>query len=311
MELSELKGVGAATLTKLEEAGVTTTMALATAPPAEVASVTGMSESVARKLIKQARENLNLGFEKAIEHAKKRSHIEKISTGCSAFDDMIQGGFESGTITQVYGQFGSGKTQLSHLLVVRALVEDPESKAIYIDTESTFREDRIKDFAESNGLDVDDVMNRIYVARAYNADHQELLAEEAEKLVQKDSSYRLLVVDSLTSHYRAEFIGRGTLASRQQKLNKHMHQLLKIADLYNLVVLVTNQVMAKPDSFYGDPTAAIGGHIAAHNSTFIIYMRPGKAGSRFAKLVDSPNMPNNDCNFYITKGGFENDEPKK
>lgn len=304
MSLSDLKGVGDATLVKLEEAGISTIMALATSSPAEVSSVAGMSESVARKLIKSARESLSLGFEKAKEHSKRRQSVQKISTGSSAFDGMINGGFESGTITQVYGQFSSGKTQLSHLLCVRALLDNPEAKAIYIDTESTFREDRIRDFAVANGIDPEDALERIYVARAYNADHQELLAEEAEKILQKDDTYRLLVVDSLTSHYRAEFIGRGTLANRQQKLNKHMHQLLRMADLYNIVVLVTNQVMAKPDSFYGDPTAAIGGHIAAHNSTFIIYMRPGKAGSRYAKLVDSPNLPNNECNFMVTKEGF-------
>jgi len=579
-ELSTLKGVGPTTLEKLETAGISTLMALATSSPAEVSSVAGLSENAARKLIKQAREGLSLGFEKAKEFAKKRDIVEKISVGCAPFDEMLGGGFESGAITEVYGQFGclsgdtiirtsrhekghkhridwiykqfhereslnehfrwdletptyirsyngtnigrhpiedvvysgekqvyelvldneyklkatpehkimtdsgwievqnltsehsvmcdtpntrkntqghktntlrdfylydakhhpkckksghkgisihraiyeacinnitiseyvkivysepdkaqklkyvdtntyaihhkdgnhynndienlelvtheehvkihgselysnfnqgvpefvkvksvtklgiektydivcaepfhnfnanemivhnSGKTQLSHLLVVRALIENPNNKAIFLDTENTFRDDRIIDFAEANGLDPDEALDRIFVARAYNSDHQQLLVDEIEKMLQQDQTFRVIVVDSLTSHFRAEFIGRGTLASRQQHLNKHMHQLLRLADLYNMVVLCSNQVMSAPDSFYGDPTKPIGGHIVGHNSTFRIYMRPGKEGSIYAKLVDSPNLPQTDCNFWVTKDGFADVKPK-
>ena len=305
-ELATLKGCGPATIEKLDDSGLGTLMALAVTSPAEVSSVAGLSESVARKLIKQARENLSLGFEKAKDYAQRRDKIQKISTGCTNFDEVLDGGFESGAITEVFGQFGSGKTQLAHLLVVRALIEDPKNKAIFLDTENTFRADRISDFAMANGLDPENALERIFVARAYNSDHQILLTEEIEKMLQKDQDYRIIVVDSLTSHFRAEFIGRGTLASRQQMLNKHMHQLMKMADLYNMVVYVTNQVMAKPDQFYGDPTTAIGGHIVGHNSTFRIYMRPGKAGSTYAKLIDSPNLPQSDTNFNITKEGFVN-----
>ena len=305
-KIIDLPGVGPSTVTKLTDAGLGTVMSIAVSSPQEISTVAGLSESVARKIIKNARDNLKLGFEKATDYAHRRDKIQKISTGCTNFDSIIDGGFESGAITEVYGQFGSGKTQLSHITVVRALLENKDNKAIYIDSENTFRADRIKDFAEANGLDPAEALDRIYVARAYNSDHQMLLIDEVEKTLQTDNSYRIIVVDSLTSHFRAEFIGRGTLATRQQKLNKHMHQLLKLADLYNMVVLVTNQVMAKPDSFFGDPTQAIGGHIVGHNSTFRIYMRPGKAGSIFAKLMDSPNLPNNDTNFMVTKEGFVN-----
>ena len=305
-KIIDLPGVGPSTVTKLTDAGLGTVMSIAVSSPQEISTVAGLSESVARKIIKNARDNLKLGFEKATDYAHRRDKIQKISTGCTNFDSIIDGGFESGAITEVYGQFGSGKTQLSHITVVRALLENKDNKAIYIDSENTFRADRIKDFATANGLDPEEALDRIYVARAYNSDHQMLLIDEVEKTLQTDNSYRIIVVDSLTSHFRAEFIGRGTLATRQQKLNKHMHQLLKLADLYNMVVLVTNQVMAKPDSFFGDPTQAIGGHIVGHNSTFRIYMRPGKAGSIFAKLMDSPNLPNNDTNFMVTKEGFIN-----
>jgi DNA repair protein RadA len=310
-ELTELSGIGETTAQKLADAGISTLMSLAVSSPMEVSTLAGMSENKARGIIQQARDSLKLGFEKAKDFARRRENIKKIGTGCSVFDDMLDGGFESGAISEIYGQFGTGKTQLSHLLVVKAIQENKDNKAIFIDTENTFRADRIKDFAEANGLDPDDVLNRIYVSRSYNSDHQMLLVDEIEKMLQKDNTYRILVMDSLTSHFRAEFSGRGELAGRQQKLNKHMHQLLRIADLYNMVVLVTNQVHANPGMFYGDPTTPVGGHIVGHNSTFRIYLRPGKAGSIYAKLVDSPNLPNSDCNFYLTKEGFAEEGPVK
>ena len=134
-----------------------------------------------------------------------------------------------------------------------------------------------------------------------------LLCEKAEDLL-KEGEYKVLIVDSLTAHFRAEFIGRGTLSERQQKINKHMHTLLKLADMYNCCVIVTNQVMAKPNVMFGDPTQAIGGHVVGHSSTFRIYLRKGKKGSRVAKLVDSPNLPENECMFFVNEGGLSDKE---
>jgi len=305
-ELDAIKGLGPKTLEKLESAGIGTPMSLATSSPTEIASVAGLSESVARKLIKQARDSLKLGFEIAKEYAKKREGITKISTGCSDFDEIIGGGFESGTITEIYGRTASGKTQLSHTLIVQALKENKDTKGIYIDSESTFRAERIKDICEANELEYDDIMNRIYIARSYNSSHQILLVDELEKILQKDNSYNILVIDSLTSHFRADFSGRGELASRQQLLNKHLHQLLKIADIYNLVVIVTNQVQSDPGQFYGNPEKPIGGNILSHAVTNIIYIRPAKAGTWSAKLVDSPNLPSKEAIYLITKNGIEN-----
>ncbi len=305
-DLSKLKGVGDATLEKLVDGGIGTLMSLAVSSPSEISTVTSISESAARKLIKYAREEINLSFEKAITFANKRDKINKIGTGCSDFDEIIGGGFESSAITEIYGRTASGKTQLSHLICVRALLENKENKAIFIDSESTFRSNRIKDFCEANKLDYEDAMNRIYVARSYNSAHQMLLIDELEKILQKDNTYRILVIDSLTSHFRAEFVGRGSLASRQQLLNKHLHQLLKIADIYNLIVIISNQVSSDPGVFYGNPEKPIGGNILSHSVTSIIYLRPAKANTWAAKLVDSPNLPSNECNFLITKNGFEN-----
>ncbi|MBI2664044.1 hypothetical protein HYX10_01740 [Candidatus Woesearchaeota archaeon] len=139
----------------------------------------------------------------------------------------------------------------------------------------------------------------------HNSDHQMILAEKVEDLIKQGLNVKLVVVDSLTAHFRAEFIGRGTLADRQQKINKHLHTLMKLAEMYNLAVYVTNQVMSKPDVFFGDPTQAIGGHIVAHASTYRMYLRRGKKGSRVAKLVDSPNLPEAEAAFYIDESGIK------
>jgi DNA repair protein RadA len=188
---------------------------------------------------------------------------------------------------------------------VNCIKQDPSAVVIFVDTENTFRPDRIDDLAKAEHLDPKKVLANIKVARAYNSDHQMILTEKIDELIKENPTTRLVIIDSLTAHFRAEFVGRGTLAERQQKLNKHMHTLLKLADSHNVAVYVTNQVMSKPDVFFGDPTQAIGGHIVGHSSTFRIYLRKGKKGSRVAKLVDSPNMPEGECNFFITKEGLK------
>ena len=157
----------------------------------------------------------------------------------------------------------------------------------------------------ARGMDNSEVLKNIKVARAFNSDHQTLLAEKTEDIIKKEKNVRLIIVDSLTSHFRADFTGRGMLADRQQRINKHMHTLMKLANQYNLTVYVTNQVMAKPDTFFGDPTAAIGGNIVSHNSQTRIYLRKGKKGTRVAKLMDSPHLPDSECIFQITDKGIE------
>lgn len=305
LTVQDLPGVGAATAEKLEAAGYRDMLSVAVATLGELVEVAGVTEAVARKMINAARDSMKMGFETGIDVLKRRQMVSKISTGSQTFDAMMAGGFETGAITECFGEYGSGKTQIGHLLAVNVLKEDPDAHVIYIDTENTFRPERIKQFAEGAGLNTEDALNRIMVARAYNSDHQMLLAEKAESLItEQGKKVQLLVVDSLTSHFRAEFIGRGTLAERQQKLNRHMHTLSKFASSHNLCVYVTNQVMAKPDQFFGDPTQAIGGHVVGHASTFRIYLRKGKKGTRVAKLVDAPNLADGECCFEVQESGL-------
>ncbi len=303
--LTQLPGVGEATAQKLREAGFDNYLSLAVVTPAEISNLVGLTESAARKVINAARSSLKMGFESGTDLLEKRKSVIKIKTGSSNFDQLLDGGFETGAIVECFGEYGSGKTQVAHLLAVTCQKQDDESVAVYLDTESTFRPERIVELAKGVGLDSKKVLQNIKVARAFNSDHQMLLVEKVEELIKNGTKVRVIIVDSLTAHFRAEFIGRGTLAERQQKLNKHMHQLSKLAEVYNVCVYVTNQVMAKPDTFFGDPTTAIGGNIVGHNSTFRIYLRKGKKGSRVAKLVDSPNLPEGEACFFIRKDRLE------
>lgn len=310
LTISDLPGVGPSTAEKLAAAGMDTLLSIAVCSLGVLTENAGVSDAAARKMIQAARDMLEMGFETADTILEKRAQVKKIKTGSDSFDEVMGGGFETGAITELYGEFGSAKTQVAHQLAVNVQIPDENEnigKVIYIDTENTFRPERIQQMCEKVGLDSNEALKNIKIARAYNSDHQMLLAEKAEDLL-KTGEYKLVIVDSLTAHFRAEFIGRGTLSERQQKLNKHMHQLLKIADMYNCCVIVTNQVMAKPNVMFGDPTQAIGGHVVGHSSTFRIYLRKGKKGSRVAKLVDSPNLPETECMFYINGSGLDDKE---
>ena len=311
LTISDLPGVGPSTAEKLAAAGIDSLLAVAVSSIGVLVEEAGVSDSVARKMIQAARDMLDMGFETADTILEKRQAVTKIRTGSESFDEVMGGGFETGAITELFGEFGSGKTQVAHQLAVNIQlpVEDGGlgGKVIYIDTENTFRPERIIQMCEGKELDPQTVLKNIKIARAYNSDHQMLLAEKSEDLM-KEGEYRLLIVDSLTAHFRAEFIGRGTLSERQQKLNKHMHTLLKLADMYNVCVVVTNQVMSRPNVMFGDPTQAIGGHIVGHSSTFRMYLRKGKKGSRVGKLVDSPNLPENECMFFVNTSGISDKE---
>ena len=310
--IADLPGVGPATAEKLSDAGYNTMLSIAVASIGQLSDAAGLSESVSRKIIQVAREKLDMGFETGFDLMKKREEVIKISTGSKGFDGILDGGFETGCISECFGPYGSSKTQIAAALAVN--VQLPREKggadgmAVFIDGEGTFRPERIRQMAQGAGVDPDEALKNIKVARAFNSDHQMILVDKVEDLIVKDKlPIKLLIVDSLTSHFRAEFIGRGTLAERQQKLNKHMHSLMKLASNHNIAVYVTNQVMAKPDTFFGDPNEAIGGNIVGHNSAFRIYLRRGKKGSRVAKIIDSPNLPESEAMFFVREEGLRDE----
>lgn len=305
--VTDLPGVGPATSHKLKESGLTTIRAIALSSVSDLVNNAEIGEKTAEKLIKMCQEQVGLTFSTADSLYSERMQLDRITTGSDNLDELFGGGIETGSITELFGEFRTGKTQIAHQLCVTVQLPKDQgglgANAAYIDTEGTFRPERIVEIAERFGLDPKKTLANITVGRAYTSDHQINLARDIGGMA-RDKSIRLVVVDSLTSHFRAEYIGRGTLASRQQILNQHIHFLLKLAEMHHVAILVTNQVMARPDFFFGDPTAPVGGNIVAHSCTTRVYLRKSKQTKRVARIVDSPNLPEVEAVFEIMTDGI-------
>ncbi|MGQ0771706.1 MAG: DNA repair and recombination protein RadA [Nitrososphaerota archaeon] len=321
LRLDSLDGVGPVTTKKLTDAGIHNIMDLIIRGPVDVADVTGMDKETAEKIVTKARQVLveqgliTKDFVTATEIYKRRQDIGKISTATQCLDQLLDGGVETQALTEVYGEFGSGKTQFCHTLCV--MVQKPKEEGglgggvLYIDTENTFRPERIVSMAKAKGMDPEKILDNIIVARAYNSAHQTLILEEAGPIIQ-EHNVKLIVADSAVGLFRSEYLGRGTLSERQQRLNRFVHLLVRTAETYNCAAVATNQVMASPDIFFGDPTRPIGGNVVAHTSTYRIYFK--KSGKkRIARMVDSPHHPEEEVIFTVTEAGVADpdDDTKK
>jgi DNA repair protein RadA len=319
VDIADLPGVGPATKAKLEAGGVTTILDLAASTMGELVDNMNIADETAHNLIFEAQKllkekgYLEKDLVSAQELFERRSKLLKCTTYSDNLDELLAGGIETQAVTEFYGEFGSGKTQICHTICVSAQLPVGEkglgASVLYVDTESTFRPERVAQIAKARKMDVDEILSHIHVAKVYNSSHLELIVKALGTLIQQNN-IKLVIVDSIISLHRAEFVGRGTLAERQQKLNAIMHRLKRVAEIYNIAVVITNQVQATPDTFFGDPTKAAGGNIIGHASTYRIYLR--KAGQeRKAIMIDSPCHPYGDTNFMVTDGGITDPAEKK
>lgn len=314
LDVSRLRGVGDVTAKKLRDAGIYTIQDLLLYSPIYVSEVTGIPVERVENLVLQAYEYLKeMGlappdFTLANELFEKRKARKFIKTGSKNFDEMMKGGVPTQAVTEFYGEFGSGKTQLCHTLSVN--VQLPESEgglnkaAIYIDTENTFSPERIVEIAMNKGLDPNQVLQNIIVGKPYNTAILLNMVKKLPELVKKHN-VGFIAIDSAVAPFRAEYLGRGRLSERQQLLNRFMHDILRIAEVYDVAVVITNQVQARPDVMFGDPTTPIGGHVVAHAVTYRIYLKKAKAADlRIASIVDSPEHPPREIIFRIWEGGI-------
>ncbi len=310
-DLKNLPGVGPATANKLKASGFTTVEAIAVIPPKEIAKKTGIGFNTVLNIVKASREKLGLDFITAEELWKKRQNMLRCSTGSNNLNELMGGGIETQAMTELIGEYGVGKTQISLTLCV--MVQRPveqgglNGNAVYIDTEGTFIPERVFQIAESLGLDPHETLGNIFLARAYNSSHQCLLTDHLFKFC-PENNVKLVVVDSMIGHFRGEYVGRENLSERQQKLNSQLHKLLRLTEAYNLAVVITNQVQANPTAFFGDPNRPAGGNVMAHASTHRVYLRKGGKGTRLATVIDSPYLPENKTRFKITEKGVEDAE---
>jgi DNA repair protein RadA len=317
--LQDLPGIGAETEKKLVSAGIESILDLAAALPDEVVEAIGGTRDRACALIFVAQNKLQESgllekeFISASEALNRRQTLMKCTTGSKNLDNLLKGGIETQAITELWGEFSSGKSQICHTLCVTSQLPVEQGgfggKALYIDTESTFRPERLQQIAEARGLDSSDVLKKIIFCKVYNSSHLELVTKNLGRYIEK-YNIKIVLIDSVISLHRAEFVGRGNLAERQQRLNMLIHRLLRIAEIYNVAVVVTNQVQAAPDVFFGDPTKPAGGHVVGHACTYRIYLK--KAGAdRIAIMFDSPYHPYGEARFTINEKGISDPEPKK
>ncbi|KAM6308806.1 DNA repair protein RAD51 homolog 1 isoform 2-T2 [Aegotheles albertisi] len=287
-------GINANDVKKLEEAGFHTVEAVAYAPKKELLNIKGISEAKADKILVRV-------LQRSINPRYSGSFI---STGL-----RCSGGIETGSITELFGEFRTGKTQLCHTLAVTCQLPidrgGGEGKAMYIDTEGTFRPERLLAVAERYGLSGSDVLDNVAYARGFNTDHQTQLLYQASAMM-AESRYALLIVDSATALYRTDYSGRGELSARQMHLARFLRMLLRLADEFGVAVVITNQVVAQVDGaamFAADPKKPIGGNIIAHASTTRLYLRKGRGETRICKIYDSPCLPEAEAMFAINADG--------
>lgn len=308
--IEDIPGIGPATVNKLKEIGFKTIEALSTATVAELVSA-GLGEQVAEKVIEAARKSRAITFVRGDELVEMRRNIRKLTTGCSSLDSLLDGGIETQSLTEFYGEFGSGKSQLCHQLCVTVQLGEAQGglngSVLYIDTEATFRPERVQQIAPRFGIKPKDVLKGIVYAEAYTSNHQTVLLENADMVI-KENNIKLIIIDSVMSHFRSEYIGREMLANRQQQLNKHLHKLVRLSRAFNTAAVITNQVMASPDAFFSKAVSPVGGHILGHMSHNRIFLRKGRNNMRIAKLTASPSLPEGEVPMRITERGIESDE---
>jgi DNA repair protein RAD51 len=310
VERLEELGVSATDTKKLREGGFMTVESVAYSTRKRLLAVKGISETKADKLLAEAAKLVPLGFTTAREYDDVRSGQLKLTTGSRDLDALLGGGVETGSITELYGEFRCGKTQNCLTLCVTCQLPmsdgGAEGKAMYIDTEGTFRPERLKSIALRFGMDPEQALDNVSYARAHNSDHQLALLQQASALM-AENRYAILIVDSATALYRTDYTGRGELAARQQHMGQFMRYLQRIADEFGCAVVITNQVVAQVDGgamFAVDPKKPIGGNIIAHASQTRLSFRKGRGDQRIAKVVDSPTLPESECTFCITEGGI-------
>jgi len=308
MEITKLKGVGDIVAKKFSSNGITTVEQLFVIPPPKIAEMLGIDNESAIELFRKARVAMNdtSYFQSGLEADKEDDDIEKISTGTNALDKLFTGGVECGATTEIYGEFGCGKTQFCHTMAVR--VQRPVSeggldgKCIWIDTEGTFETKRIRQIAKALNYVEETALENIIHAKVYNSADQYIILQEVEHLLEKDKSIKLIVIDSAIGLFRQDFSGRGMLSERQKYLDEFLTLSSNMANYHKVAVIWTNQVMINPGIFYGDPVTAVGGTVLAHKSTYRVYFK--KSGVyRIGIMVDSPKHGRTEVMFGLSESG--------
>lgn len=320
LELEDIKGIGSETANKLRAAGIDSPDDLSVADVENLAQTIRSTKDVALDYINGAMELMRKSgaidelFRSAIQTEEKRKSMIKITTGSKKFDEFLLGGIETQALTEIYGEFGSGKSQICHTLAINSCLPPYDTGCIYIDTEGTFRPERIREMCELRDPPLDatkDVLPKIMHCKPLTASSLELLARNITKYV-KMYKVKLVIVDSVIALHRSDYLGRGNLNERQNKLSLIVRKLIKVADIFNIAIVVTNQVVADPSVTYGDPLKPTGGNVIGHLFTYRMRIDKIKQSvtdrTRKVRWMDSPYHPIMECIFEIGRKGIEDKE---
>ncbi|CED84399.1 family atpase dmc1 [Phaffia rhodozyma] len=327
-------GINAQDISKLKAAGMTTIQSVQMTPRRTMLKIKGLSEAKVEKLKDVALKLLPSAIMTATEVSTRRESAVMISTGSKAVDAMLGGGISTQSVTEVYGEFRTGKSKSSKNLISARSISLPKcsssaqlahtlcvmtqlpvemggggGKAAYLDTEGTFRADRIKAIAERAGVDGKLACDNITYARAYNSEQQLELINELALRFGDDGTYKLLIIDSIINLFRQDYSGRGELSERQQKLNQMLSRLSKLSEEFNIAILMTNQVQSDPGAqlMFASASSAkpVGGHVLAHASATRLHLRKGRAEERICKVVDSPDVAESEAAYRLSNGGWD------
>lgn len=317
LELEDIQGIGPVSANKLRDIGIESVEALAVCTANELADIINCSKETASTMIIQAMKKLretnamDSDVVTAADSLKRREKIQRLLTGSTELDTLLKGGIETESITEFYAEFGSGKTQICHTLAILATLPEEQGglnseTVLYIDTENTFRAERIKEICEQRKLDYDSISTKIYHFKVFNsAKFEYLIKSDIDRQIQEKHP-RLIIVDGILSQHRSDYLGRSTLADRQQRLHSIISKLKRLAELHHIAVVLTNQVHSAPDAgMFGDPVRATGGHIISHGTTYRIHIRKGSKLTRIARMIDSPYHPSGECRFRLSTKGIE------
>lgn len=316
-ELQQFKSVSSEIIQKLKQQGIGNLEVIAGKDPLDLVDELGITQAKAKKLIKQAKDNLKFYFQTATQALQRRKNVMRLKSGCNAIDELVNGGFETQSIIEFYGEFGAGKIQFVDQLSV--LAQKPVNQgglngaALVIDTENKYRPERVKIIAKRFEMDQAQTLQNIVIARPHSSDQQITIIEKINQSSdlkqtlgkQMKKRIRLIIIDSLVAKFRNQYVGRGTLSERQQKLNKHLGHCLSYATTNNAIVMVTNQVVSNPDFLYtGQMIKPVGGNIVGHSSSYRFYLRKAKDAKRIIKTIDAPDLPIAQAVYELYQGGI-------
>jgi DNA repair protein RadB len=225
---------------------------------------------------------------------------DALTTGCRALDELLGGGFERGTVTQLYGPPAAGKTNVALSAAVRVAAEG--GTAVYIDTEG-LSIDRFRQLAAAAAGDeqsIEDVTSRLVVSEAHDFEEQEEAVRDAAEFAERAA---LIVLDSATGFYRLERTGDSDDGESLRRVARQVTHLLSLARKHDLAAVVTNQVFTDPET---DRARPLGGHTLEHWTGAVVRLERFRGGNRRATIEKHRSRPAGESTtFAITGEGIE------